>query len=87
MIEKAKLITTQEWGEIPTEWAEETAKALLEAKEVIEKFSHPDLTEMLGGNSEELGGENIIYVRNRAILKIKHFSAAREWLNKHSGDE
>lgn len=60
------------------------AKIILKLRDKISKlekalkpFAHDDLCIMLGGCSEELGGENIIYQRNKAVLKLKHFKKAK----------
>lgn len=69
----------------PNEGAPNVAIAALEARvaeleAALKPFSHKDLCEALGGNLE--GGESIVFQRNHAILKLKHFRLAAALLNK-----
>lgn len=57
-----------------------TIRALAEA---LEPFAHEDLCKELGGNVQ--GGESIVFQRNKAVLKLKHFRLARQLL--HGGDD
>ena len=57
-------------------------KRIEELEKALKPFTHTDLTEMLGGCAIALGDENVIYQRNKAILKIKHFKQAQKLLEK-----
>lgn len=43
-------------------------------REALAPFAHPDLFRVTAGNVE--GGESIVFQRNNAILKLKHFVSA-----------
>lgn len=44
------------------------------ARTALHPFTHEDLSEILGGNVEK--GESIVFQRNKATLRIKHFRLA-----------
>jgi len=66
------------------------ADSRAEAVKLLTPFAHDDLCTMFGGNLASLQGENIIYVRNGAILKLKHFNQARDFIDgkkiEYTGD-
>lgn len=49
---------------------------LAEAVEALKPFAHPDLSEILAGNT--VGEKSIVYVRNNATLTVKDFLCATE---------
>jgi len=53
---------------------------LAEAVEALKPFAHPDLSEILAGNT--VGEESIVYVRNNATLTVKDFRRAAEIINR-----
>lgn len=60
-----------------------TKTAALEAenaalRKALEPFAHPDLCKILSGNTN--GDESIVFGRDKANLKLKHFIAARALL-------
>ena len=53
---------------------------LAEAVEALKPFAHPDLSEILAGNT--VGEKSIVYVRNNATLTVKDFHRAAEIVEK-----
>lgn len=53
---------------------------MYEMHQALKPFAQYDLCLILGGNAE--GDESIVFKRNYAVLKIKHFKKAKEIINK-----
>lgn len=67
---------------------DDAVKAEIERlRAALEPFAHPDLRLRLGGNSKREGDGAIVFQRNKAKLKLKHFDRAAEALSPTQEDK
>jgi hypothetical protein len=82
---QAKLRLMRDEYEERQEWAAKQQMAVIKRlRDALTPFSHPDLRLRLGGNSDREGAEAIVFQRNSAILRLKHFDAVEQALKGDS---